>query len=88
MNIQALLRNKQIGLRTGTGVLKYAISKSILVNIESRTRLLDKKEEASKKRIRTLANIQNNLLQQRRTDRLVDNIASGAGLLSLGIGGG
>ena len=88
MNIQALLRNKQIGLRTGTGVLKYAISKSILVNIESRTRLLDKKQEASKKRIRTLANIQNNLLQQRRTDRLVDNVASGAGLLSLGIGGG
>ena len=88
MNIQVLLKHSQIGLRTGTASLKNALTQSILVDIQSRTRLLEKKKEASKKRIRTLANIQSNLVQEKRTDRLVDNIASGAGLLSLGIGGG
>ncbi len=88
MDISLLLKNQQIGLRTSSASLKNAIGKSIAVNIFSKTNLLEKKKEASKKRIRTLANIQNNLIQEKRTDRLVDNIASGAGLLSLGIGGG
>jgi hypothetical protein len=88
MNIQVLLKHSQIGLRTGTVSLKNALTQSILVDIQTRTRLLEKKKEASKKRITTLANIQSNLVQEKRTDRLVDNIASGAGLLSLGVGGG
>ena len=88
MDISLLLKNQQIGLRTSSALLKNAIGQSIAVNIFSKTNLLEKKKEASKKRIRTLANIQNNLIQEKRTDRLVDNIASGAGLLSLGIGGG
>ena len=88
MNISLLLKNQQIGLRTRSALLKNAIGQSIAVNVFSKTKLLEKKKEASKKRIRTLANIQNNLIQEKRTDRLVDGIASGAGLLSLGIGGG
>ena len=88
MDISLLLKNQQIGLRTSSALLKNAIGQSIAVNVFSKTNLLEKKKEASKKRIRTLANIQSNLVQEKRTDRLVDNIASGAGLLSLGIGGG